>query len=103
MDNQFTRSLLGFMLLTAGLATIIGTALWGLERYPVDNSNWPHILIIFIGLVSQVLIYANTVHGPIARWIKEPEIEREYLKKNAQWQKDYHRLSEELKELKGKK
>ena len=76
MDNAFTRALVGFLALTAGLAGLATTALWGIDTF-AGGKWWAGLAIVLVALVAEISIYMDTLHAPIRNWIREPEMERE--------------------------
>lgn len=72
MNSTFRRSLVGFLLLTFCNAALCLVALGAVETYG-GGADWPAVLIVLIALIVEICVYGTTVHGPIFRWIEEPE------------------------------
>lgn len=71
MDNNFTRAILGFIMLTGALALMSFAALWALAAYG-GGSTWPAIIVALVALAAEISIYGTTLHEPIYKWIREP-------------------------------
>lgn len=75
MNSTFSRAVVGFVVLTAALTCMAMIAIWGIALF-APSLEWASLIVVAIALVAEISIYANTLHDPIHRWIKEPEEER---------------------------
>lgn len=76
IDNTFTRALVGFLALTAGLAAMSLVALRALDSF-AGSPWWAMLLVVILALVCEVSIYSTTLHAPIHDWIREPKLRQE--------------------------